>query len=546
MKVDSFLKQLEWLTGTSVKDLTSLDRTFLTSALADDDNEIDCSQFNEMLLIANKDRVGKPFFDYFFNADNSDGDCCKIADLPKAVEKFQKIAMLRYGNFIYAYRTLTPSRTLEELLHSIGDYATPATTLLRHFSDRQPKVIEIDQIKRDRTYLIGYISAGQAVREHERAQKLIHLIESDNPTSFQDLSVLIPKNVSNEEAGALQSLLDRWSAKSADRSTVAKLLVQLRADLPELSALVAAASEVQKQGEGNTDIYLTWDYMDVYIATSMRQKWEYEQLYDFVSELMSSETLKALNLRYFDPTQSFEANRIDKGLVEALMLKRAGCTVYSVQDTDTLGKDSELAATLAQGKPVIAFAPEIDVAKRTEQLMVEEPSALRDRLLFVQNADESFGYRAGEPELIELMATPLNDVMEKTLWRSLPDSALNTEFRASCGADLEKFCHLIALSERNIYNKRAKMLKETHPLAIQVHLATGVANGVLVARDIDTCAELVRRILLNKMEFYVVEDADTNCWLLKEAMTDSIYRVVTKNRKLTNCFWNYYAEGYRR
>lgn len=92
MKVDSFLKQLEWLTGTSVKDLTSLDRTFLTSALADDDNEIDCSQFNEMLLIANKDRVGKPFFDYFFNADNSDGDCCKIADLPKAVEKFQKIA----------------------------------------------------------------------------------------------------------------------------------------------------------------------------------------------------------------------------------------------------------------------------------------------------------------------------------------------------------------------------------------------------------------------------------------------------------------------
>lgn len=39
------------------------------------------------------------------------------------------------------------------------------------------------------------------------------------------------------------------------------------------------------------------------------------------------------------------------------------------------------------------------------------------------------------------------------------------------------------------YNKRAKALKETHPLGIQVSLRTGVANGVLVVRTIDllTC-----------------------------------------------------------
>jgi len=52
------------------------------------------------------------------------------------------------------------------------------------------------------------------------------------------------------------------------------------------------------------------------------------------------------------------------------MLKRARCTVYSVQDTDTLGKDSELASTLAQGKPVIAFIPELDLADRLHSLSV--------------------------------------------------------------------------------------------------------------------------------------------------------------------------------
>ena len=66
-----------------------------------------------------------------------------------------------------------------------------------------------------------------------------------------------------------------------------------------------------------------------------------------------------LKLRYFDPTQSHLDFRIDKGLIEGLMLKRAACTVYMVQETDTFGKDSELASTLAQGKPVIAFIPHI-------------------------------------------------------------------------------------------------------------------------------------------------------------------------------------------
>ncbi|MCI0457910.1 MAG: hypothetical protein L0Z62_13165 [Gemmataceae bacterium] len=64
--------------------------------------------------------------------------------------------------------------------------------------------------------------------------------------------------------------------------------------------------------------------------------------------------------------------------------------MYSVQDTDMLGKHSELAATLAQGKPVIAYVPTIHVAARLQALEAEDPGTIQDRLRFVISADDAF------------------------------------------------------------------------------------------------------------------------------------------------------------
>ena len=58
------------------------------------------------------------------------------------------------------------------------------------------------------------------------------------------------------------------------------------------------------------------------------------------------------------------------------MVKRAKCTIYLVQENDTLGKDSELAATLAQGKSVIAFVPQLEnaeVFKREAETIAKTP-----------------------------------------------------------------------------------------------------------------------------------------------------------------------------
>src|SRR5207245_11176384 len=133
---------------------------------------------------------------------------------------------------------------------------------------------------------------------------------------------------------------------------------------------------------------------------SLHKRCAFKDLFDFVPSLMGYAVLAGLKLRYFDPTHAYTDNRVNKGLVESLMLKRARCTIYSVQDTDTLGKDSELAATLAQGKPVIAYVPCIIVEDRIGQLLDEDPVTVQDRLRFVIYADEYFASSLSTEDLI--------------------------------------------------------------------------------------------------------------------------------------------------
>lgn len=128
---------------------------------------------------------------------------------------------------------------------------------------------------------------------------------------------------------------------------------------------------IREKGIRNQHAYLVSDHLDVYVATSMRRRHEYVEVAQFTSQLFNHDLLRELKLRWFDPTQAYCADRIDKGLAEALMLKRAKCTLYLAQESDTLGKDSELASTLAQGKPVIAYVPsptEDEVARSVKEL----------------------------------------------------------------------------------------------------------------------------------------------------------------------------------
>jgi hypothetical protein len=126
-------------------------------------------------------------------------------------------------------------------------------------------------------------------------------------------------------------------------------------------------------------------------------------------------------------------------------------------------------------------------------------------------------------------------------WR---DSVVRRWLDGDEGFDLQIARERLSKSIASHYDRRARTLQEDHPLGIQVNLTTGVANGVLVVRTAEDCAELIRRVLMGTLEFdletRIIEKQDY--LLLKERISGSIFRVVTGDAMLTNAFWNFYLE----
>lgn len=462
--------------------------------------------------------------------------------------------MLRYGNFVFAYRQLSRIKEQSSFREELGDAARTASGELEAFCGRKPKLLEIDQIDRDLTPYVGYLSAGQIIAEKARCELLYNAVQQVGASATWNKYIEEVTSLAGVKEHPVLLEIIQNHQKRFPGGALADFDRFLKASFDSLKTLDMQVTHVRRRATQNQDTYLTWDHMDVYFATSMRKAWEYQDLYDFVSKLMSSSDLVELcaaegsskgepthhPVRYFDPTQSFMINRINKGLVEALMLKRARCTVYSVQDTDTLGKDSELASTLAQGKPVVAYVPDPQVEKRAFQLLSEDPGTILERLRFVLYADENLSQRLSDEEYVLLgkIQDELDEFISARIWLSLPDSSATNDLKQRLGKGLEEFCHIVASSEKAVYDKREKTLREAHPLAVQVNLDTGVANGVLVVRSIPDCAKLLRRILLYDMEFDVEEKDDM--WYLRERVSKCVFRVVTKDQKLSNCFWNFY------
>ncbi len=238
----------------------------------------------------------------------------------------------------------------------------------------------------------------------------------------------------------------------------------------EAKELAAKRERIVQVALRNHSAYLASDHLDVYVATSMRSRNEFMAIGRTVKQVFDHEALADLKLRWFDPTQAYCQNRIDKGLAEGLMLRRAACTIYLAQESDTLGKDSELASTLAQGKPVIAFVPQIDDSYFLEHigtLLAADSRKTRREHLLDQLRLFDPGAAWEEAEVRGWCEAPATIVEEKLEQR-------------------------VKERIKQRYDYRAKTLKETHPLGIQVNLGTGVANGVLVVRSIPDCANLVR------------------------------------------------------
>jgi hypothetical protein len=553
-------------------------------------------QFNELLLLLDQDRVSEGFFRFFFGKDP-----LTLARLKQGVIKFKGYAMLCFGNFRFAYKQLI-QKNKDELESELCPYWEKGTWKRGAANKkRPPKMLEITEIERRKTWYAGYISKRKFEKDYDYLKRLFMAKTNhhEKNTLFEELK---------RKYGEKYNEIYLQHLKLAERYK--KKYLEIDKDI----------SDVEQIALRNTDIYLTWDYMDVYIATSMRHKWEFEETFDFIQDIFKKKgTLKNFSLRYFDPTQSLCRNRIDKGLIEGLMLRRSFCTIYMAQESDTMGKDAELAATLAQKKPVIAYVPSEDNVEKYSKRIKQYPLDFFEKRLLILQAEEIFNdehlvrkLHKHVPKWESIMQYFL-DRLEK--YRSTQPFNLVEEEEKHFKKNLQKFdqlCKILAIAESYNFEKRAKNLQEIHPLALQVDLQSGVANGVLVVRNSKDCAKLIRKILSNSMEFRIkhiklfnlgkseyeilcslvnqiankftydenkktlnlIRDLTTEeinalekfsnesicpeslrkhlkrfslegVTLIEEKISCSPYRVVTNDEKLTNCFWNFYLQSGR-
>jgi hypothetical protein len=89
------------------------------------------------------------------------------------------------------------------------------------------------------------------------------------------------------------------------------------------------------------------------------------------------------------------------------------------------------------------------------------------------------------------------------------------------------------------HESRRRFYRDVHPLSRLIEFDTGIAVGAMVTDQVAEVSELLYRIFENRME-YELEQERPNYFRLRERLTDSVVRLQTSDRLLTETFWNHY------
>lgn len=87
--------------------------------------------------------------------------------------------------------------------------------------------------------------------------------------------------------------------------------------------------------------------------------------------------------------------------------------------------------------------------------------------------------------------------------------------------------------------RRRRFYRDVHPLSRLIEFETGIAVGAMVTDKLEDVSELISRIFENRME-YCLEQSKPGFLRLKEKLTDSVVRLQTNDKLLTEAFWNHY------
>lgn len=316
---------------------------------------IDRERMNIILSTWRQPPVNERFFNYYFGLRIE-----SASGLLGGLRHFIQDALWHFGDIRRAFAVLSQ-------MDDIVGYIKKHQFNVEEFRARLPWGVVEDIPPEDRGFL-GYVSGRRPFQEHEAltiTEKILQELDK-NRSDYEGLP----------SAAVQKKLLERTSKADIDKMTAVNKITSLEdLDLFSLSALkanvdavekikqkvwetIAKVRELKAIGERNQVHYLrNIEMIDVYVATSMRDDRDYVDMSRFVVDVFKDADVAPLNLRYFDPTLCYCDSRIDKGIIECLLVRTAKVTIYCAQEGDTFGKDSELAATLCQGKPVIVYVP---------------------------------------------------------------------------------------------------------------------------------------------------------------------------------------------
>ncbi len=474
-------------------------------------------------MLYGEDPVSDAFFDAFWGTGEAKSFTTERAR--KGLEQFRAYAMLRFGGFRFAFKRLGTVGNREEIVRELGPWAIEPKEHARWFRVRpHGKTLRDTEIPKDERWYLGYLSS--------------QLVEAD-----REMANALVKAAGGKADGMTKNERRKFEALSREEQDVWTEPEQLASALQEISEHEEKLRTTRNRGLTNTAAYLAANHIDVYVATSMREQAEFVAVAEFVQRVFDQEGLDprhdhdgpgALRPTYFDPTDSYTADRIDKGLLEGLMLRLARCTIYMVQESDTFGKDSELAASLALGKVAIAYVP-----LKPETAALKNADALRRRAL-VLLAENRF-----DANDVEAVLKGIGLLSRTTVFKLVGSDA---QFEDNEQATVDDLRGRTIEAEQRALDRRATMFQLQHPLALQLIHGSGVANGVLLVRSAEACAHLVRGALLYDFEFVIEEsktttDGHATATLLTERSSGCAFRVVTNNDMLTNTFWSRYVEN---
>ena len=335
-------------------------------------------QLNQLLHLFHEGPISKAFFDhYFFDAKHNhrlhdvkkfQGYSEKFFNGKKTIRSLDHLkwglhcfyvdALLGFGNIQAAYAVLR-TKSQDELKTYFQEHRMPTSTL----EARQP-CLQLEPIDRENRFYLSEIFSGDINDPNRKTLDEIRTkttVNSDTTISSV-IEHLKSKSIkdSDKRAGTLAGFLEDLMAPFTERlsDTFNETIIEI------FEKTKTSLSESQQKGKINNKLYLSGvNELDVYVATSMRRRAEFETTYDKIKQIFDDNRLKHLNLRYFDPTNCFAENPLDKGITECLMVKCAKLLLYVAGDNDSFGKDAEAAIALSLGKPVIMLCENEQRAK---------------------------------------------------------------------------------------------------------------------------------------------------------------------------------------